>query len=221
VTSLRDILPLKLLQQGIGAELVYEEFGKEDLTAIAKRAPGGLFGIAANVWNRIVFKKWHSVDPQALAASFQRSDPELHLVISDKLSIEVIRDIYYVRGWKASRRSSNLVVEMLVAHVYRDDLQLADITMRDPGRPLLKAQRRFAYQTHKGLGLLPTLMDNMQVQAKKRHCDQLTLTAATRDQVELFLRYGFVVERSPSGRIAMQLGFGIPMERNVKGTTQI
>jgi hypothetical protein len=206
---------MKLLQQRIGTEFVYEEFGKEDLNAIAKRAPGSLFGIAANVWNRIVFKKWHSVDPRALAASFQRSDPDLHLVISDKLSIEVIRDIYYVRGWKTPKRRSNLVVELLVAHVYRDDLQLADITIRDPGLPLLKAQRRFAFQTHKGFGLLPTLMDNLRVQAEKRHCDQLTLTAATRDQVELFLRYGFVVEKSPSGRIAMQLGFGIPMERNV------
>ena len=92
---------MKLLQQRIGTEFVYEEFDKEDLNAIAKRAPSGsLFGIAANVWNRIVFKKWRSVDPLALAASFQRSDPDLYLVISDKQSIEVIRDIYYVRGWK-------------------------------------------------------------------------------------------------------------------------
>ena len=112
---------MKLLQQRIGTEFVYEEFGKEDLNAIAKRAPGSLFGIAANVWNRIVFKKWHSVDPRALAASFQRSDPDLYLVISDKISIEVIHDIYYVGGWKTPKRSSNLVVELLVAHVYRDD----------------------------------------------------------------------------------------------------
>ena len=94
-------------------------------------------------------------------------------------------------------------------------LRLADITIRYPGLPILKPQRRFAFQTHKGFGLLQTLMDNLRVQAEKRHCDQLTLSAATRDQVELFLRYGFVVEKSPSGRIAMQSGFGISVERNV------
>ncbi len=85
----------------------------------------------------------------------------------------------------------------------------------DPEQRLPPESRRFADQTHRGLGLLPILMENLLNKARQHHCEQLTLTAAQRDQVPLFSRYGFRVEDSDSGRAARGLGYGIPMERNV------
>jgi len=84
----------------------------------------------------------------------------------------------------------------------------------DPDQPIPEGQG-FALQTHKGLGLFPTLMVNMQESAKKLGCEQLTLQAATRDQMNLFQKYGFVVENSPLARLGMKHGVAIPMEKDI------
>jgi hypothetical protein len=192
-----------------------EEYGKTDLEIIAKKNPSILHQVAANVWNRIIQKAWHAVDPLQFASQFRTSDPRLYQAISTFLGIEVIRDIYYVQGWKSQKRKSSLVVELVVAWVYRNDLLLADITFIDPASPISAGERQFALQTHKGLGLLPTLLGNMECKAKELGCDQLTLTASMRDLVILFRRFGFAVEDSEMGRSGMEIGCGIPMERDV------
>ncbi|HWR54443.1 MAG TPA: hypothetical protein VN428_25270 [Bryobacteraceae bacterium] len=204
------------MAERLGGRLILEEYGKTALGAIAKRTPNTVHGIAANVWNRIVFKRWNSVDPQQLAPYFRQSDPTLHLAISDVIGNEVIRDIYYVRGWKGSKKPSRLAVELLVAHVYRNDLQLGDVTFRNPDQPIPPAARRFSDQTHRGFGLLPILMENLIKKAREHHCEQVTLTAARRDQVPMFGHHGFRVEDTASGQAAMRLGYGIPMERDVE-----
>ncbi len=220
MSNLGDILPSRQLVDRLGTGVLFEEYGKSALNAIAKKHPRGLFGLAANVWNRIVVKGWNPVDPQRFAQYFQATDPSLHLAISELIGAEVIRDIYYVKGWKGAKKQANLVVEMLVAWVYRSDLQLGDITFIDPVRPIPRKLRRFADQTHKGFGLLPTLMESLQRKAEELHCEQLTLTTARRDQVGLFARYGFRVEDSTIGRAGMELGYGIPMERDVAAATR-
>jgi len=214
--GLGDILPKEELIDRFGRALILEEYGKTDIESIAKKNPEILHHVAANVWNRIVNRAWHPVDPLRFAAQFRSGDPSLHLAISELIGIEVIRDIYYVRGWSGRKTKSKLVVEMLLAWVYRNDLQLTDVTFIDPEKPIARAKRRFALQTHEGLELLSTLLTKLQEKAEQLHCDQLTLTAGMRDQVGLFRRYGFVVEDSEMGRRGMEIGFGIPMERNVR-----
>lgn len=213
--GLNAVLPRTQLIERFGSSLILEEYGKTDMERIAKKHASALHQVGASVWNRIIQKKWHSVDPQHFASHFRRSDPSLYQAISTFLGIEVIRDIYYVKGWTSKKRKSNLVVEMVVAWVYRNDLLLADVTFIDPERPIPKRQRQFVLQTHKGLGLLPTLLGNMQRKAEDLGCEQLTLTAAMRDQVDLFRSFGFAVEDSKMGRLAMEIGFGIPMERDI------
>jgi len=174
-----------------------------------------LTAAGGSVWNRIIKRKWHPVDPLHFASYFQKSDANLYKAISTLLGVEVIRDIYYVKGWASKKKKSNVVVELVVARVYRNDLLLADVAFMDPARPIPMGQRRFALQTHKGLGLLPTHLGNMQRKAEELGCEQLTLTAAIRDLVDLFSSFGFVVEDSEMGRRGMQIGHGIPMERDV------
>jgi len=213
--GINNVLPRAQLIDRFGSALILEEYGKSDLETIAKKNTPILLQVAASVWNRIIQKKWHAVNPLHFATHFQTLDPSLYQAISTLLGVEVIRDIYYVKGWTSKKKRSNLVVEMVVAWVYRNDLLLADVTFIDPASPIPKRQRRFAHQTHKGLGLLPTLLGNMQRKAEELGCEQLTLTAATRDQADLFRRFGFVVEDSGMGRRGMEIGCGIPMERNV------
>jgi hypothetical protein len=220
MTTLSDILPKKQLMDRFGGDVVFEEYGKSDLQTIATKAPHCFHGIAANVWNRIVIKGWNPVDPQQLAPYFRAADPNLHRAISEIIGADVIRDIYYVKGWKGPKKEANLIVELLVAWVYRSDLQLGDITFRDPEQPIPRKQRKFPDQEYKGIGLLPTLIDNLRHKAEELCCEQLTLTAARRDQVRLFAPHDFLVENSASGRAGMELGFGIPMERDVLVASQ-
>jgi thymidine phosphorylase len=44
---------------------------------------------------------------------------------------------------------------------------------------------------------------------------QLTLTAGTRDEVAVFRRHEFTVEDNDFARSALEVGFSIPMERDV------
>jgi hypothetical protein len=212
---LNNIFSLDELSARLDSELIVDEFGKDQIADIANVKPDGLFGIGANVWNRIVQNRWHAVNPIQFARYFQNDDPALHIAISHRLRIEVIHDIYYVKGWKESREEDNLVAEFLVAHVYPNDLQLADLTFIDPTRPIPEEDRVFMHQTHHGLGLLPLLMENLHRKAVELGCDQMTLTSASQDQAPLFERYGFSVEDSDVGVLAMENGFGIPMERDV------
>jgi len=137
------------------------------LPAIAKRTPNTLHGVAASVGNRIVVKNWFPVDPQQLAIHFQSSDPKLYRAISEIIGTDVIYDIYYVKGWAGSKKPKNLVLELLVAWVYKSTLELGDITFLDPTHPIPPGSRRFPDQTHKGLGLLPVLMKNLSAKSPR------------------------------------------------------
>lgn len=214
--TLREIIPLKELAAIFGDELRLEEFGKSDISEIIRKKPECLHGLAGNIWNRIVQKNWCKVDSQQLAPYFKKCDPKLHNAISKVVGEDVIRDIYFVRAWRGVPRKDNLVMEVVIADVYRSDLQLADITFCNPGKPIAPVDRRFKLQTHKGLGLFPTLLENMNKYGLAHGHEQLTLTAAFRDLVALFRHHGFVVENSLAGKIAMQCGAGIPMERDVR-----
>lgn len=215
ITGLNDVLPKAELLNRFGSVLTREEYGKTALRAIAAKNPGSLHHVAASVWNRIVQKQWFQVDPQ-FAPLFRTADPNLYRAISELIGTEVIRDIYWVRGWASKKKErSKLVVDLMVAWVFRSDLFLADVTFRDPSRPLPEEERKFL-QTHKGLGLLPALMTNMQRKAEELGCEQLTLVAATVELANIFERFGFVVEDSEIGRRGMRWGVGgIPMERDV------
>jgi hypothetical protein len=214
--GLTSILPRQELVKRFGSALRLEEYGKTALKAIADKNPGVLHHVAASVWNRIVQKKWHRVDPRQFSEYFDTRNPKFYKALSESLGVEIIRDIYYVKGWSSrSKSKSSLAVELLVAWVYRNDLLLADVTFMDPARPIPEGEPKFALQTHKGLGLLSPLLANMQRKAEELGCEQLTLTAATLDQVNLFKQHGFVVEDSEVGRRGLDWGVGVPMERDV------
>ena len=213
--SLSEVLPKQQLVERFGSRLILVEFGKTDLKKIVEMKPQSVHGIAGNVWNRIVTRNWHSVDPKMFASHFDTRDPHLYRYISDALGAEVIRDIYYAKAWEKVRRGRNIVAEVLVAWVYRSDLNLADVTFIDRSAPIPKAQRKSALQTHKGLRLLPVLLNNMEKVAKGNGCEQLTLIAGTKDEMNLFASHGFSVEDSDLARFGVRMGVAIMMERNV------
>ncbi|KVX98766.1 hypothetical protein WL11_24260 [Burkholderia ubonensis] len=155
------------------------------------------------------------VDPLQLSGHFQRLDPKLHAAIAKVVGEEAIRDIRLVKAWSGAPRKANLVMELLVADVYRDELHLGDVTFCDPDRPIAPVDRVYELQTHKGLGLFGVLLANMESFARQKGYQQLTLTAGNADLVPLFQQHGFEVENNIAGRTGLLAGMSIPMERKV------
>ncbi|MGF6265221.1 GNAT superfamily N-acetyltransferase [Paraburkholderia youngii] len=212
---LEGIVPLSQLRERFGDSLTVEMFGRENLPKIIKDKPLGMHSLGGNIWNRIVTREWNDVDPMQLRTHFQRSDPKLHSAISKVVGENAIRDILMVKAWKGVPRKANLVMELMIADVYRNELHLGDVAFRDPERPIAPADRIYTLQSHKGLGLLGSLIDNMDTYARARGYKHLTLTAAYADLVPLFRRHGFEVEEDMAARIGLQAGKSIPMERAV------
>ncbi|WP_157664076.1 hypothetical protein [Burkholderia ubonensis] len=215
MSTLADIAPLSELRARFGDNLTVREYGKADLTKIIKDKPLAMHAIGGNVWNRVVTKQWVQVDPLQLSGHFQRLDPKLHAAIAKVVGEEAIRDIRLVKAWSGAPRKANLVMELLVADVYRDELHLGDVTFCDPDRPIAPVDRVYELQTHKGLGLFGVLLANMESFARQKGYQQLTLTAGNADLVPLFQQHGFEVENNIAGRTGLLAGMSIPMERKV------
>ncbi|WP_157659759.1 hypothetical protein [Burkholderia ubonensis] len=215
MSTLADIAPLSELRARFGDSLTVREYGKADLTKIIKDKPLAMHAIGGNVWNRVVTKQWVQVDPLQLSGHFQRLDPKLHAAIAKVVGEEAIRDIRLVKAWSGAPRKANLVMELLVADVYRDELHLGDVTFCDPDRPIAPVDRVYELQTHKGLGLFGVLLANMESFARQKGYQQLTLTAGNADLVPLFQQHGFEVENNIAGRTGLLAGMSIPMERKV------
>jgi GNAT superfamily N-acetyltransferase len=212
---LEDIVPLPQLRERFGDNLTVESFDLENLSKITKAKPLGMFALGGNIWNRIVTQRWKDVDPMQLRSQFQRSDPKLNSAISKVIGENAIRDILMVKAWRGVPRKANLVMELMIADVYRDELHLADVAFCDPARPIAPADRIYTLQSHKGLGLLGSVIDNMNEYARARGYKHITLTAAYADLVPLFQKHGFEVEDNMTARIGIQAGKSIPMERSV------
>ncbi|AYZ63590.1 GNAT family N-acetyltransferase [Burkholderia multivorans] len=215
MTTLADIVPLLQLRERFGDSVTVKTFDKTELSKILKDKPLGMHALSGNIWNRIVTRHWKNVDPMQLRGHFQRHDPKLHVAISRVIGEDAIRDILMVKAWREIPRKANLLMELLIADVYRDELHLGDVTFCDPDRPIAPADRAYGHQSHRGLGLFGVLVSNMETYARERGYKHLTLTAAHADLVPLFQKHGFEVEDNHVARSGLEAGISIPMESAV------
>jgi hypothetical protein len=213
--TLADIVPMSELRERFGDDLTVQTFTKDDLSKILKDKPIGMHALGGNVWNRVVTKQWNNVDPMQLSGHFQRQNPKLHAAISKVIDEEAIRDILMVKAWRGVPRKANLVMELLLADVYKDELHLGDVIFCDPDSPIAPANRVYELQSHKGLRLFGVLVTNMESYARERGYKYLTLTAGNADLVPLFQQHGFEIEDNVAGRTGLAAGMSIPMERKV------
>jgi hypothetical protein len=113
----------------------------------------------------------------------------------------IIKDIAFTHcRVESDLLDDNTVSRLFLAHVYPNDIHITDVCFQDPFQPLPAGQRRYEMQTHKGLGLLTDTMARIEAHARGAGCDHITLTAAGDDNMALFKRYGFTVEKNPVGK---------------------
>lgn len=70
-------------------------------------------------------------------------------------------------------------------------------------------------QEYEGLGLLAEFLDRVELCAKKRGCQHITLVANEFSQMKLFEEYGFTVDSYPLAQQQVSSGRLIPMHKLV------
>lgn len=208
---LRNIIPIEIIEKTLNKPIIIQEYRFDKINQIATISPKTCHTIGLSIWDKIVELGKPSVNPQAISKYVVSEEPKLHMKISNIIGRKVINDIYYATGTTEGHE----IFEVLLAHVYPNDLYLADIMIQNPNRPILESDRKSILQTHHGFAVLDIVMKNLEVLASELKCNQISLTASFIDQYNLFKKYGFKLRNSQGGKIAIQIGAGIPMEKDI------
>lgn len=210
---MHSIFPIAEIRTHFSSRLSFRQYGLDDYDQIVQLNPGGISSIGNNVWNRIVHAKTHSVDQLALKRYYKddgTTDPNIVFGIEEVIGEPVIKDISYSRCTIDGRP----VAELMLAHVYPNDLHWADVLFRDPRRPIKHrlSDTGQTLRTFYGFGLLGTVANSIDQYARENDLDYVTLIAGEPSLVPLFQSYGFELEKNDLAT------FLRTMDKNVKRT---
>ena len=195
-----------LFERGI----TFEEYTLNDIDRIKQIKSHVLFGLTLYVLDRIIRFNLAPVDPLDVADYIQRKDPDIYKKASKLLGADIIRDLYYGKGETESDSTGNMTVtELLAAHIYPNNLHLADISFILPEKPLSKGDYNDPNLQHEYL--LYKLIDNAIRYGKSKGCNYLMLTLKSSHHVKIFSKCGFMLEDPLTETRSVELGMGIPM----------
>lgn len=223
--NMEDILILDKIKEKYDKEIVDEiyHFDHNDkhfkvLNTIVKKEPMTVHGMSMNVWNRIVQYKLKPVDPMAIAKEVDDQDPFIFRKISKIIREPILQEVFYCESKIIDTSLKyNTTYEIMIGKVFPNDIHLADIEISNPYQPIPKSERKHPQQHYKGLGLLKDQIGRLIDYCYKSNCGFFTLTAATKDQYNLFRRYGFEIEDNEAAKIGLEIGLGISMEMKING----
>jgi hypothetical protein len=213
---LSSVFPAEPLRAKFSQSVLIEHWDKSQLAKIATLKKVSIFEIGAGAWDRYVASN-QDCDPQALSKYFQEQDSKLYLAMERQIRSKVLIDISYTFATiEDDAPLSRCVSELLLAIVHPGVLCISDVTFANVYAPMPDNERRYPFQSFKGLGLLPILIDNCSAFCRAHGISQITLTAADAGLMNLFQSYGFKVADTPAGRLGLRTHTGIPMTRKVE-----
>ncbi len=209
--ELESVVPFEEISAHFTVPVERIDLRKTDLGKIASLLPADMFSLATHCAIRAKQLYKPDLDFSTLVPCIERGDPMTIVKLATVLGAEALEDIYCCR----CSVGSEVVTGLLVAQVWPRDLYIANVVFADPSKPIPPAQRKSVLQTHRGLGLLKTLMERLEACAIARGCENLTLVANETSQSQLFGRYGFAVDDYPNAHDAVLAGKLIPMHKKV------
>lgn len=198
------LLPLEEISRRFDKPVHLEQLGIDRLPEIFKRDPDRILNTGFTVWDRYA-RTNPSVQRTAVREHLHKHGGTFLDAASAIIGEPIIKDICFSRCTvDDASLDYNLVAYLLAAHVYPNNLHLADIILVNPYKPLPIAPTRYKMRRYKGLGLLSTVMSRAEAYAVEQGCDHMTLTADADDVVPLFARFGFLVEEGEVASLAME-----------------
>lgn len=215
--ELHEIFPHSELAKRLGIQVHVEEYTHRDLNALARVKGSGMLAMGLNLWNRIVQRKLvKGLKPQAIAPWVKRQDPFLFRGVESAIRRSAFLELYYLRATISPPiNGEEEVAEFFVGRVFPNEVILEDISIIDPRHPLAPDEQKSEFHIYRGLGLLPTVMANLETYAIERKCKFIALTAGRTSNVPMFQRYGFQVENNRFARDCLKEGVNIPMEKSL------
>ena len=213
--QLSKVFPAEALRAKFAQPVMIKHMGRSQLAEISARKPKSMIEMGGGAWDHYVQAN-PGCNPLALASYFQREDPKLYLGMERHIQDKVLHDISYtVADVDDETLANNCAGELLLAVTYPGVLRISDVTFADVYKPIRDQARRYKFQDFEGLGLHPAVINNCVEYCQRSGIAQIILAAADMDLMTLFKRYGFEIEDTPAGRMALQTQIGIPMARAV------
>lgn len=195
---MHEIFPLSDVQTKFTQSLNVEQLGISEYAKLKSERPGTLFNIGANVWGRTVYFYRPDIDLHAMRIE-TLDDPTVIDTMESIIGAKVIKNITFTECTvDGVAPELGVVARLSLAHVYRNDLHLADVFFRNPFKPIPPQLQKHG-RRYEGLGLLDTVMNRLEDYAKKQSVEFITLTAADDSLVKKFGEYGFRIQNSPYG----------------------
>jgi len=205
---MNTILPFEDIQRRFDKPIRLEQMGLEQLPTIVARHPHRILNTATTVWRRYVERN-PTIDPKAVHECAGKNKTTFLDAAGQVLGEPVIKDISFSRCTiDDPALADHLVAYLLVAHVYPNDVHIADLNLMNPYKPIPPHLRRYRFRKYGGLGLLGTLMARIDAYAASNKCEAITLTAEADDLVPLFSKYGFEVEGDDVASLDMKKTVG-------------
>ncbi len=202
------ILPFEEIVNRFEKPILREELSLDQFAEVERRDPAGLASTAFTVWQRHV-RSNPGIELGAVRDHIRRHGGSYLEGVQALIGQPILRNLAFSRCTVDDPElDERLVAYLLVAHVYPNDLHIADMNFMNPYMPIRPERRRFKSQRYKGLHLLSNVLARAEAYAAQHGCEYVTLTAADDDLVPLFSKFGFVVEDS--------LATGLAMEKRVK-----
>jgi hypothetical protein len=202
-TLMNSILPLQDIERRFDKPVRLDQMGIDRLGEIAGRDPNAILNTAFTVWQRHV-RKNPALKPSAVQDHVRRHGGSFLEAARAVIGEPIIRDISFSRCTVDDPAlDDNQVAYLLVAHVYPNDVHIADVNLVNPYKPIPAKRRKHKFRKYKGLGLLGTVLLRTEDYARAHACELITLTAAADDLVPLFGKFGFVVEDDEVASLAM------------------
>ncbi|MGC3971596.1 MAG: GNAT family N-acetyltransferase [Pirellulales bacterium] len=208
--DLSDVLPMQEISAYFSKEVLREELRMADLNEVTQLCPSDMFSLAVNCAIRAkqLFKQ--ELDMIPLVPDLQLKSPHLIATLSTVLGEKALDDLYCCRCTVDGQQ----VASLLVAQVWPRDLYVGMVMFADPTKPLPEHERKSVLHKFRGLGLLTTFVRRLEACAEAHKCRNITLRANETSQMQLFKKYGFVVDGYPAALDAVEDGRSIPMHKS-------
>jgi hypothetical protein len=212
---LSEIFPESSIKSKFKNDVRITKRDRSKLGEISKLKKGCMVEIGGGAWDQYV-RANPNCNPQTLSEYFQRQDPKLYLAMERHTGLKVLHDIFYtVAEVEDPLLEEKLAAELLVAVTYPNVLRISDVTFCDPYNKIPDTELKYKFQHYKGLNLFAELMGNCEKFCNANNLKEISLAAAYVDLVPFFKKYGFEIDDTPAGRMAIQVGEGIPMSKPV------
>ena len=212
--KLNEIFPKELVKNKVGIDdIIFHQYDSENIDEIIELKYSCMFELGATIWDKHI-QATPNENKILLGPHFQTCNPYLFREASKIIGDDTIKDISYTYAeTKDNSVAHTKFSQLLIAVLCQNILHISDIEFANPLHLIPEQDRKFTFQSHKGLGLFGELISNCITYCKQESLSKICLTAANIDLVPFFEKHGFSVDDSPTARIGMEYGGSIPMSK--------